>query len=145
MNQEILGKLKNKVGICKDFFSSFKRLPGPLQEIVIKRILSLIDEISDAPTKAMNYDRDLPSKRKYFPNTAEILESGEFFPFRSVRLPKNEENNDAVAINFVSGYLVNKLGLVQIIGNHFCVLPGGLTNDKICLVSCSYYSFESIE
>ncbi|MCX6706426.1 MAG: hypothetical protein NTV24_05015 [Candidatus Woesebacteria bacterium] len=144
MDQVEFDKIKNKIGICKDFFLSFKRLPTPLQAIAIRRVIELTDEIASKPESALKYVGDLASKRKYFPNSAEILETGEMFPFRSIRLPKDEENNDIVAINFVSCFLVNKLGLTQAV-EHFCKPPGGFTDDKICLISCSYFSFDSLE
>lgn len=145
MDKEILKKLKNKVEICKDFFASFKRLPNPLQVLVIKRVENLVEELLVSPEKASHYDRDLATANKYFPNNREVLDSGNLFPFRSVRLPKDEENNDVVTINFVSCYLANRLNSSAVISANFSKSEGGFTDNKICLVSCSYVSFSSYE
>lgn len=145
MEQDNFKKLRGKVGVCKDFFPSFKRLPGPFQNLVLRKIENLVSELSISPSKAMEYDRDLASARKYFPNNPEILESGDFFPFRSARLPKNEENNDVVVINFISCYLANKLNSAILISANFSKPAGEFTDNKICLVSCSYMSFSSYD
>jgi hypothetical protein len=145
MDEEDFKKLKDKVGMCKDFYASFKRLPAPFQRLVMGRVKELIVELSAFPEKAQSYDRDRASAWKYFPNNSEILESGDFLPFRSVRLPKDEENHDVVVINFISCYLVKKLDLSAIISANFSKMVGEFTNDKICLISCSYVSFDSYE
>lgn len=145
MEEAISKQLKDRVYICKDFFSSFKRLPNVYQIRVLKRIEKLTEELSSSPEKASQYIIDLPSAEKYFPNNREILDSGELFPFRSVRLPKDEENKDVVVINFLSCYLVNKLGLIAIKSATFINAKEGLVDNKIYLVSCSYVSFDSYD
>lgn len=145
MDEEDFKQLKDKVGICKDFYASFKRLPSPFQRLVIGKVKALVSELSTSPEKAQSYDRDLASTRKYFPNNPEILESGDLFPFRSVRLPKDEENNDIVVVNFISCYLANKLDSSAIISASFSKMAGDFSDDKICLISCSYMSFDSYD
>lgn len=145
MEEDNFKKLKGKVGICKDFFPSFKRLPSPFQNLVLRKIENLVNELSTSPGKATQYDRDLASARKYFPNNPEILESGNSFPFRSARLPKDQENNDVVVINFISCYLANKLDSAILISTNFSKPAGEFTDNKICLVSCSYMSFDSYD
>ena len=145
MEEAISKKLKGRVEICKDFFPSFKRLPGPYQSRVLKQIEKLVDELSSSPDKASQYVIDLASAEKYFPNNREILDSGELFPFRSVRLPKDEENKDVVVINFLSCYLVNRLGSSAIISANLIGSEGKIVDNKIYLVSCSYVSFDSYD
>jgi len=131
-----------KIGMCRDFFPSFTRLPGSFQSLVIKMIVGLTEELSAAPDKAKVYDRDLASMGKYFPNTPEILESGDLFPFRFVRLPKSEENKDLVQINFLSCFLANRLGFPAITNAEFTRNGGNFDDNKILLISCIYISFD---
>jgi len=139
-----LKKLKGRVIIGKDFFSSFKRLPNVYQDLVLKQIEKLVDELSTVPQKASQFVIDYASAGKYFPNYKEILDNEELFPFRSVKLPKDEENKDLVIINFLSGYLVNKLDLAVVKSANFMGSEEELADDKICLISCTYVSFDSI-
>jgi hypothetical protein len=145
MDEDIFNKLKEKVGICKDFFPSFLRLPSSYQKLVLMKIKNLVDELSISPAKAKEYDRDFATASKYFPNNSEILESGDSFPFRSARLPKNQENNDVVSINFLSCHLANKLGSAILLSANFSKPAGEFAENKICLVSCSYMSFSSYD
>lgn len=152
MNEQFQNELKKTIEKCviwKDFFSSFKHLPNPFQSSVIKRLKTLTKEIQENPKTTLNYDRDMASPTKYFPNRPEILEHEKLFPFRMVTI-KDELNKEIVTINFLSCYLVKKINLQPIICRSFCSYKEkdkncseeSFDSKKICLISCSYQSLE---